>query len=198
MAKYHEWTFGDAEALINVLGGDQIAREIKDQKRYFTVGDLIRPEPPARPPLTGRVAKTIIIPAYSTADFAAAIRLGNFDNARDLGDVTLQWSKEPVGLAKPTKVDLVEFDRDWWMDEAIAWGVANGNKKPIGPAHLLGIAAGLPEEQRERPIVELGSVREGSVLYLGGGSGWRSLNRRTVKGSWLRRCLVGFVSESAV
>lgn len=44
MAKYHDWTFGDAEALINVLGGSEIARHIKDGKRRFTVGEPVRSE----------------------------------------------------------------------------------------------------------------------------------------------------------
>jgi hypothetical protein len=140
------------------------------------------------------VVKTITVPAYSAADFAEAVRLGKFDNERDLGDLIRQFAKELVGLAKPTKVDLVGFDRDWWNDEAIAWGVENGNKSPIQTAHTMGIAIKLPNEQREAPIVALGSVQQGNVLYLNGNSDWRNLNRNTVKDNWNRNYLVGFVS----
>lgn len=152
-------------------------------------------EPAPKPPLVGRVVKTIIIPAYEATDFADAVRLGNFNNANALGDTIRQFGKEQVGLDKPVKIDLVEFDRDWWNDEAIAWGVANGNRKPMRTAHIMGIAIKLPDEQRKRPIAELGSVQHGHVLYLYGSSGWRNLYRDAVESYWNRRYLVGFLSE---
>lgn len=153
----------------------------------------VPPQPVTRPPLVGRVVKKIVVPAYSAADFAEAVRLGKFDN--DTGETVRQFAEERVGLATPAKVDLVEFDRNWWNDEALAWGMANGNKKPIETAHTMGIAIKLPNEQRERPIVELGSVRHGYVLCLFGGSIWRHLSRDAVEGGWGRDYLVGFVSE---
>lgn len=156
---------------------------------------LASAEPPTKPPLTGRVVKTITIPDYKVSDFAEAVQLGNFDNRDALGDVIRQFAKERVGLAKAVKIDLVEFDRDWWEAEALTWGEENGKKNPIGAAHLMGIAIKLPDEQREWPIVELGSVRGGRVLCLRGDSDWRRLFRHAVEGRWRRLCLVGFVSE---
>ena len=195
MAKYDGWTLGETEALLNKVGGVEVARAVLRGERKLSVEAASQPQPPVRPPLTGRVVKTLTVPAYGAEDFAEAVQLGKFDNERDLGDTTRQFGKEQVGLDKPVQIDLVEFDRDWWKDEAVAWGVANGHKKPIDPAHLLGISTGLPNEQRERPIVELGSVRDGRVLCLGGNSGWRRLGRDTVEGDWRRDYLVGFVSE---
>ncbi len=193
MAKYDGWTLGETEALLNVVGGVEVARAVLRGERKLTVEAAPKPQAPARPQLIGRVVKTVTIPAYEAANFAEAVRLGQFEN--DTADIVRRFARERVGLAKPTKVDLVEFDRDWWNDEAIAWGVENGSKKPIQAAHTMGIAIKLPNEQRERPIVELGSVRVGGVLYLDGFSAWRCLCRGTVESGWHRDCLVGFVSE---
>lgn len=195
MAKYHNWTFGDAEALINVLGGDEIARAIKDRKLKVTVESIMSPQPPARPRLVGRVWKTIVVPSYRAQDFAAAVRLGKFDNADSLGDIKRLWGKEPVGFDKPVTIDLVEFDRNWEHDEVVAWG-KEFKKTPMLTAHTMGIAAGLPNEQRERPIVQVTSVQGGSALYLRGDSVWRDLDRPLVASAWDRLYVVGFLSES--
>lgn len=130
-----------------------------------------------------------------TTQTTLAVRLGKFDNEGNLGDLIRQFAKERVGLDKPVKIDLVGFDREWWDDEARAWGKANGRPKTIETCHTMGIAIGLPGEQRENPIVALGSQQQGDVLCLYGCSGWRNLDRHTVEGFWHRHSLVGFVSE---
>ena len=195
MGKYDDWQRGEDEALLNLVGGVEVARGVFRGEYRLTV-EKVAPEQrgaPVRPPLTGKVAKTIVIPAYDVADFAEAVRLGRFDN--NTAEIVRSFGKERVGLNKPVKIDLVEFDRDWWKDEAIAWGVENGGKKPIGTAHLMGLAIKLPNEHRERLIVELGSVQRGHVLCLHGYPGWRRLRRNSVKGGWYRYCRVGFLSE---
>lgn len=197
MAKYDGWTLGETEALLNVVGGVEVARAVLRGERKLIVEVVPMPQAPARPPLVGRVVKTITVPAYAASDFAEAVRLGNFDNRDTLSNITRQFAKERVGLGKAVTVELVEFDRDWWSDEAIAWGKENGNKKPIVPAHLLGIAIKLPDEQRELTIVELGSVRDGLMLFLYDNSGRRCLGRETVKSRWPRHFLLGFVSQPA-
>lgn len=148
---------------------------------------------PVWPLLLGRVVKTIIIPAYSAADFAEAVRRGRFDDWGDLDDIIRQFAKQRVGLDKPTKVDLVGFDCEWWDDEARAWGKANGRPKTIDICHIMGIAIKLPRE--ENLIVALGSRRQGDVLCLDGFSGCRRLLRLTVGSYWSRYCLVGFLSK---
>lgn len=195
MAKYNDWTRGEDEALLNVVGGVDVARAVLRGERKLVVEAAPKLQAPTRPPLVGKVWKTIVVPAYQAGNFAETVRLGNFDNADSLGDTIRQFGKEQVGLNKPVEIDLIEFDRDWWQDEALAWGTANGNKQPIAIAQLMGIAAGFPNEQRERPIVELGSMQDGDVLCLFGGSGWRDLCRDTVESGWYRDYLVGFVSE---
>ncbi len=193
MGKYDNWTRGENEALLNIIGGVDVARAILRGERKLTM-DIVRPRPRPRPRLVGRVVKTVLVPAYQARNFAEAVKLGKFDNADSLGDLTRQFSPEQVGIAQSVKIELVEFDRNWWKDEAVTWGTENG-KKPMAAAHTLGIAAGLPDEQRDRPIVELGSVQGGHVLYLYGGSDWRDLDRGTVEGYWCRYYLVGFLSE---
>lgn len=194
MAKYAGWTLGETEALLNIIGGPDVARAVLRGERKLTVEAASKPESPARPQLVGKVWKTIIVPAYTAKDFADAASLGNFDNRDSLGDTIRLFGKERVGLVEIVKIDLVEFDRNWWYDEAVAWGEQN-KKPPMATAHTMGISAGLPDEQRKRPIVELGSVRDGDVLCLNGSSGWRYLDRNTVKGRWPRDCVVGFLSE---
>ncbi|MSU75325.1 MAG: hypothetical protein EXS55_02320 [Candidatus Magasanikbacteria bacterium] len=90
---------------------------------------------------------------------------------------------------------MVGFDREWWDDEVCKWGKANGRPKTIETCHMMGIAIGLPGEQREKSIVALGSRQQGGVLRLVGNFDWRSLGRNAVKGGWNRVYLVGFVSE---
>lgn len=197
MAKYDGWTLGETEALLNKVGGVDMARAVLRGECNLIVEAAPKPQTPARTPLVGCVVQTIIVPAYAASDFAEAVRLGSFDSVDSLGYTTSQFGKERVGLAKPVKIALVEFNGNWWKDEAIAWGKENGNKRPIAVAHLMGIAIGLPNEQREHPIVELGSVRDGLVLCLVGDSDWRYLRRDTGEGNWGRNYLVGFVSEPA-
>lgn len=184
---------GTEEDIRRIISDKQLAKDFAKLLIAARPGATSEPVKPARPPLVGRVVKTITIPAYESSSFAEAVRLGKFDN--DTIDIVHQFADERVGLAKPTKVELVEFDRDWWNDEALAWGIENGNKKPIETVHIMGIAIKLPNEQRERPIVVGGSVRRGGVLCLDGSSHWRSLDRDSVKDDWDRSCLFGFLSE---
>ncbi|MSU75324.1 MAG: hypothetical protein EXS55_02315 [Candidatus Magasanikbacteria bacterium] len=86
MGKYDDWKRGETEALLNMVGGSEIARAAFRGEYKITV-EKIASKQPERPPLVGRVVKTIIIPAYSAADFAEAVRLGKFDNERNLGDI---------------------------------------------------------------------------------------------------------------
>lgn len=195
MAKYGGWTLGETEAILNVVGGVDVARAVLRGERKLIVEAAPKPQATVlRPPLVGKVWKKIVVPAYTAKDFAEAVRLGNFDNRDSLGNIPRLWGNESVGLEKPAKIDLVEFDRNWWYDEAVVWG--EQNKKPLmETAHTMGIAAGLPNEQRERPIVQLCSVQGGRVLDLNGGSDWRGLSRGAVEDGWNRVCVVGFLSE---
>ncbi|OGH80791.1 MAG: hypothetical protein A3I29_04870 [Candidatus Magasanikbacteria bacterium RIFCSPLOWO2_02_FULL_44_11] len=202
MGKYDDWKRGETEALLNMIGatvgapGDAIARAIFRGEYRITVEKVEQqPQVPDRPPFVGRVVKTITVPAYQAKNFVDAVRLGNFDNADLLGDIKHLWGKEPVGLDKPVNIDLVEFNRNWWHEEVVAWGVEN-HKPLMETRHTMGISAGLPNEQRDRPIVQASSARDGDVLCLHGDSDWRRLYRGTVASRWGRDFLVGFLSES--
>lgn len=148
----------------------------------------------SRPLLDGKLYKSLVVPAYNARDFAEAVKLGKFDNEGDLGRLISRWGDEPVGLQESTKIDLIEFDRNWSYDDVLAWGRAH-SKRPMVTTHLMGVAIGLPNEQRERPIVELGSVLGGDVIYLDGGSNWRHLNYPSVGDAWLWSFVVGFLGE---
>lgn len=150
---------------------------------------------PARQPLVGTVVKVLHLNPYKAKDFAAAVRLGKFDNARDLADLIRQFSDDEMGLKEAVDIHLVQFDRKSWHEERLAWGKENA-KKPMVNKHLLGIGIQHPEERCQAPIVEDGSVQDGHVLcLLDGDSIWRRLGSGTVAHVWDRDCLFGFVSE---
>lgn len=192
MAKYEGWTLGETEALLNVVGGVDVARAVLRGERKLTIEEIVRQAPPPKSPLVGSVVKVIHLTPYQAKSFADAVKRGNYDN--DTADLVRQFGKDEVGLDAAVDIHLVQFDRDPWNDEMIAWG-AESHKKPMQNKHLLGIGIQQPEEQRKALIVELGSARGGRVLYLYGDSDWRSLRRGSLEVGWDRDYLFGFVSE---
>ncbi|GEM_PF-3191771 len=191
--KYLDWTRGEEEALLNVVGGTEVARAVFRGEKKITVQDIVRQQPPPKPPLVGTVVKTITLKPYNVKSVAEAIKLGKYDGVD--GDIAALFADDEVGLTKPQKVVFVEFDRNWTDAEVLAWAKENGDKKPLLPKHIYGIGIQYPEEQRKAPIVGLGSVRDGRVLCLIGRSDWRILDRYSVSFDWLRLFLVGFLSE---
>jgi len=146
-------------------------------------------------PLVGGVIETIVIPAYEASSFAEAVRQANFDN-KDLAEsiACSKFRKERVGLARPTKVDLVRFNREWLNDEAIAWDVKNG-QKPMETAHLMGIAIKLPDVQRKVQILGLDCTQLGLVLMLDGDFNSRVLYDDDTEEYRIQDSLVGFINE---
>ncbi|OGH88357.1 MAG: hypothetical protein A3J93_04875 [Candidatus Magasanikbacteria bacterium RIFOXYC2_FULL_42_28] len=192
MGKYDDWRRGETEALLNMLGGADVARAIFRGERKLVVEDVTRPALTPPSPLIGTVVRTLVLQPYKVSSVAEAIKIGKYDGTDD--NIVRQFANDEVGLAKPASVILVQFDRDPFREEMLAWGKENA-KPPILPKHLLAIGVQHPDEQRNAPIVELGSARDGSVLYLYGDSDWRGLYLDTVKGRWRRRFLFGFLSE---
>lgn len=193
MAKYDGWTLGETEALLNVVGGTDTARAVLRGERKLTVEEIVRQQPAPKPPLVGNFVKTLQLNPYKVKSVKDAIKLGKY-NSHD-GDIVQLFASDDVGLTEAVSVDLVRFDRDLFYDEMLAWAKENGDKKPIMPKHLYAIGIQHPEEQRKAPIVALGSVQHGSVLYLSGYSVWRNLNRNAIESGWNRDCLFGFLSE---
>jgi hypothetical protein len=137
----------------------------------------------------------ITVSAYQAKDFVEAVCLGDFDNADALDDVKRLWGKESVGLNESVKIDLVQFNRAWWYDEAEAWGKKH-KRTPMQTAHTMGIAADDPEvHQYLCPIAQITSDRDGQMLYYHGPGYWRFLNRFSIKCSWPRDFVVGFLSK---
>lgn len=192
MAKYEGWTLGETEAILNVIGGTDVARAVLRGERKLTVEPVAQQRPASKPPLVGTVVKELRLDPYQAKSIAEAIKLGKYDYHDS--DIVQLFKSEEVGLFKPVYVNLVQFDRDPFYDEMVAWAKMNG-KKPILPKHLFAVGIQHPEEQRQAPIVALGSVRHGNVLYLYGPSDWRNLDRDTVQSRWIRNCLFGFLSE---
>lgn len=194
MAKYDGWTLGETEALLNIVGGVDAARETLRGERKLTNEKVMRPSHPAAlPPLVGTVVKTLRLKPNKVSSVAEAIQLGNYDGHD--GAIVQLFADDEAGLAEAVNVDLVQFDRDPLYDEMLAWAEANNNRAPILPKHIYAIGKQYPKDQRVAPIVGLGSVRGGHVLYLYGYSRWRRLCRSMVEGGWGRDCLFGFLSK---
>lgn len=193
MAKYGGWTLGETEAMLNVIGGTDVARSVLRGERKLTVEEIVRQQPTAPLPFFGTFVKKVVVPPYKAESIAKAIEFGRYDGVD--GDIVTIFADDEVGLTEEVGVDLFQFNRNWTYDEVAAWAKANGEKKPILPKHIHGIGIGLPGEQRLSSIMETGSVRDGLLLYLLGGSGWRCLGRGAVARRWRRGYLVGFLSE---
>lgn len=193
MAKYEGWTLGETEAILNVIGGTDIARAVLRGERKLTVEDIVKQQPAPKPLLVGTVVKTLRLAPYQVKSLAEAIKLGKYSDHNS--DIPRLFAGDELGLTEAMNVDLVQFDRDPYYDEMIAWAKANGDKQPILPKHIHAIGIQHPEEQRNAPIVELGSVQDGHVLCLDGASGWRYLGLGMVGGRWSRFCLFGFVGS---
>ncbi len=192
-AKYGNWTRGEDEALLNIVGGEEIARAVLRGDKKITVEDVVRQQPPTKPPLIGTVVTTLTLKPYSAKSVAEAIKLGKYNGVDD--DIVTLFADDEVGLATAVNVTLVQFDRYSFANEVLDWAKANGDKKPILPKHIHAIGIQHCEEQRKLPIVGLGSVRGGRVLCLFGNSVWRGLLRVSVSVDWDRLCLFGFLSE---
>lgn len=192
MAKYDGWTLGETEAILNIMGGVGVARSVLRGERKLVVEDA-QPSAPATPaPIVGTMVKTLHLMPYAAASVADAIALGRYNGVTE--DIVRLFVDDEVGLTAEVGVDLFQFDRSSSNEDLSAWAKANA-RQPILPKHVLAIGAQHPDEQRNAPIVALGSVRGGCVLYLYGGSGWRRLYRDTVKSGWHRDYLFGFLSE---
>lgn len=154
--------------------------------------EIVRQQPTPKPPLVGTVVKTLHLKPNKMQSIKNAIKLGKYDGVT--GDIVELFASDEVSLTEAADIQLVQFDRDPFYDEMLAWGTAN-NKKPMLGKHLHAIAVQYPEEHCLAPIVALGSVQHGSVLSLRGNSFWRYLNRYTGQSRWYRSCLFGFLSE---
>ncbi|MDO8509517.1 MAG: hypothetical protein Q7S24_00035 [bacterium] len=192
MGKYDDWKRGEDEALLNIVGGLEVARAILRGEYRLIVEQVVRQKQTAvvLSPLVGNIVKTVHLKPYQTSSVAEAIKLGKYNGVDEV--IVSDFAGEEVGITKAVSVNFVEFDRDPNEEEIIVW--ANG-KKPIQAKHILAIGSQHPEEQRVRPIVGLGSVQSGHVLYLDGSSDWRYLDRITLAARWSRGCLFGFLSE---
>ncbi len=155
------------------------------------VEQIVHKQPVPKSPLVGIVVKTLHLELYMAESIRRAIELGNYDGYGN--DIIRTFALDEVGLTEVASVDLVQFDRDPNYQEILAWAEENGEKKPIRPKEIFGIGIKHPDEQRKYPIVGVGSVRRGGVLYLRGDSGSRYLNADSVEGRWNRICRFGFL-----
>ena len=198
MAKYGDWTDEEDETLLDIVGGTSIARAVLRGERKLiagpgpTVEDIISQIPSSLPPLVGTLINTLRLKPNKLKSVAEAIKLGEY-NGHD-GEIVTLFADDEVRLTKAVRVDLIQYDHNPSYDEILIWAKANGERKPIFPKHIYATGIQHREEQRRAPIVGLGSVQRGNVLYLNGNSDWRNLNHNSVQSNWNRNCLFGFLS----
>ena len=115
--------------------------------------------------------KTVELKAVVNRDLSLAemISAGKYDWVND--DITAERFPIKGGMVAETSFELVHLDRNIESDEAVEELAMHG-LRPADLAELIAFGAAFPEEQRQYPIVGLGSVAglgsDRCVVYLDG------------------------------
>ena len=185
MAKYDGWTYGETEALLNKIGGVDVARAVLRGEKNLVVKDGLST-------IGGVVlVKTLHLKPSKVRSNREAIFLGSYDDYNT--DIVKMFFEDGIGFDEPVNINLVRFDRKLDYSKMIAWAKENG-VKPMQVKHLFAIGIQFPYEQLSTMIVEIGTSVRGDALCLHGSEDRRCLSRYTVGGSWAPSHLFGFLA----
>ncbi len=191
MSKYGDWTPDQIKALIDMVGGDEVARAVLRGERKLVVQ-------PGYPSLVGTLVKTLHLKPYKVKSYEEFLELSKCKACRDpdYGNLFIAPEDE-LCLTEAVSVDLFQFDTSPGNNWVLKWAKDNG-KKPIKPRHIYAIAIQHREELllHDKTIVELRSNRRNCCLT--SNSGQLSLSRIQLNESpvWNGdKTLFGFVSE---
>ena len=186
MAKYDGWTYGETEALLNKIGGVDVAREVLRGKKNLVVKDGLSA-------IEGVVlVKTLNLKPSKAQSLMEVVARGNYDDY-NTDIIYKMFFEDGVGFDEPVSINLVRFDRKLDYSKMIAWAKENG-VKPMQAKHLFAIGIQFPYEQLSTMIVEIGTSVRGDALCLHGSEDRRCLSRYTVGGSWAPSHLFGFLA----
>lgn len=174
MSKYGDWTRGEDEALLNILGGTEVARNI------------LRGVVKVVTEVVNFITNTFKVVVNHTKTLADLIAEGKYDWVNE--NIT-QANFPIVGDSEAEEeLALFHFNRDISSDTAIA-EMEKAGYDPADIADLLTFGASQPELQRQFPIVALKSVwrnphgnRDVPILY--SNSGKRNLFLCSFDGGW--------------
>jgi len=142
--KYGEWTLGQTEALLNKLGGTEVAFGIL----RGTIEVVTR--------VVSFIVGTFMILVDETKSVEELVKDGKFDWSND--NITSQNFPKPAsGQKSKRKVVLFHFNKNM-SSEAVIAEMDKASCEPATIWDLLGLAAKEPDLQREFPIVALKSV----------------------------------------
>ena len=173
-AKYGDWTRGEDEALLNILGGVEVARNIL-KGTVKVVTEVI-----------SNIVNAFTVLVDETLSVEEAIKLGNFGWVND--DITSKtFPKLKDGKKGDKEVAIFHFGKDISSEDAIAL-MDKAGFKPATIWDLLGLAVKEPNLQRKFPVVGIGSVcelgGERSAPCLPEDGGRRELSLRWFGGDW--------------
>lgn len=143
-AKYGDWTRGEDEALLNILGGVEVDRNIL-KGTVKVVTEVI-----------SNIVNAFTVLVDETLSVEEAIKLGKFGWVND--DITSKTlPKLKDGKKGDKEVAIFHFGKDISSEDAIAL-MDKAGFKPATIWDLLGLAVKEPNLQRKFQVVALGSV----------------------------------------
>lgn len=147
MGKYGDWTRGEDEALLNILGGLEVARGIlRGTVEVITkVVDL--------------AVDTLTVPVDETQAIEDAVKIGDFDCVND-SITSANFPKPANGQKSERELVLFHFNNVMTPEEIVA-KITEAGYELATIWDILGLAAKEPNLQKEFPIVALGSVWQG-------------------------------------
>ena len=173
--KYGEWTMGQTEALINKLGGMDIALGILRGAIGMTVTMKVN-----------FINHTFTVMVDETLSVEEAVKAGHFNWSNE-NITSVKFPKPAKGQKSEREVVLFQFDKNM-SSEAVIVEMDKVGYKSATIWDLLGLAVKEPDLQRKFPVVALGSVCEllgfRRVAYLCGGSGARELGLFCFGSGW--------------
>lgn len=192
MAKYDGWTFGETEALLNIVGGTDVARAVLRGERRLVVKERLsfQQQPSLEAGTPGVVISKLRLEPSRVRSINDAIKLGHYNDYN--GEIPKVFADEEIGFDEVVNIKLVRFDMELSHSEMSMWASAN-RLKPMQAKHLLAIGIQHPDEQNKAMIIQMGSTGRGDALCLYGQHGSRALFRYVVGDSWHWPHLFGFL-----
>ena len=187
--KLFEFTKAVANEVYDLGGHDSdLSRVVSDKQLRRAIAELI----------AGEKAETFPVVVNYDMTLAAMIAAGRYNFIND--SITDEHFPLQTGVGSvEVTIQLVHFNRYISSDDAISELDRQG-LRPVWLEELLAFGAAYPENQREFPVVALGSVWRGSdgrrgVPCLWSGSDGRDLRLGWCGGGWDGRCRVAAVRK---
>jgi hypothetical protein len=145
-SKYGDWTRGEEEALLNILGGVEVARRILRGTLKIVTETI------------SFITHTFTITVDETLSLEELVKEGKYDWSNE-NIISKNFPLPKNGKKSDKEVFLFHFVKNM-SSEAIIALMDKAGYKPATIWDLLSLGASHPDLQREFPVVALGSVAE--------------------------------------